>query len=56
MRFTGYDLSKDARKKQAYFICKRKKELLRESQDAAIIRVVSTILETQSRIWSAKQV
>jgi len=51
-----WDLMKDAKKKQVYFVKKKQAELRRAEQEAAIILQVRKRLLDETPIWSAKQI
>ena len=51
-----YHLLKDSKKRKAYFINKKEKELQRAKNETGIVQTISEALATQTRIWNAKQI
>ena len=53
---TVYDLKKDAKRHQKYFVNKKQKELLQERNRSAIISAISDSIEERETIWTLKQI
>ena len=50
------DLAKNLKKEQTYFINKRKAEIRRVLEQAAIAGVLQYTINTKQSIWSVKQI